>query len=165
MKRIKQRIEAGWDMLEVRTPVHFSEVDSMKIVWHGHYLRYMETAREAYSAARGLSYQEMERVGSVAPVVRCQLEYLRPARAGQVLTVRVAHVPGTQPSLVLFYEVVGPDGTLLCIGETTQVFVDCDGVPFLTPPPPVERMFADIAARERVPMESPAASPERGSGR
>jgi acyl-CoA thioester hydrolase len=155
VKRIKQRIAPEWDALEVRTPVHFSEVDAMKIVWHGHYLRYMETAREAYSAARGLSYQQMEEVGSVAPVVRCQLEYLRPARAGQVLTVRVAHVPESQPSLVLFYEILGPDGALLCVGETTQVFVDAQGVPFLTPPPAVERLFAAIAGHEAARRAAP----------
>lgn len=149
MKRIKQRIEPGWDVLTIQAAVNFSEVDSMRIVWHGHYLRYCESAREMYSAARGLSYQEMERVGSVAPVVRCQLEYLRPARAGQVLTVRVAHIPQSQPSLGLFYEVVDPDGLLLCVCETVQVFVDASGTPFLTPPPPVEAFFAAIVQHER----------------
>jgi acyl-CoA thioester hydrolase len=149
MKRIKQRIERGWDVLEIQAAVNFSEVDSMRIVWHGHYLRYCESAREAYSAARGLSYQEMERVGSVAPVVRCQLEYLRPARAGQLLTVRVAHIPQSQPSLGLFYEVLAPDGALLCVCETVQVFVDASGTPFLTPPPPVEAFFAAIQGREQ----------------
>ncbi len=149
MKRIKSRILPGWDVLEHTVQVHFSEVDSMRIVWHGHYLRYCESAREAYSAARGLSYQEMEQVGSVAPVVRCQLEYLRPARASQQLTVRIAHLPDSQPSLGLFYEVRDAAGTLLCVAETVQVFVDTQGTPFLSPPPAVERFFATITARER----------------
>ena len=144
MKRIRSRIEPGWDCLTITTPVHFSEVDSMKIVWHGHYLRYCESAREAYCAARGLSYAQMEQVGSVAPIVRCQLEYFRPARQGQVLSVRIAQVPETRPSLVLFYEIHGPTGDLLCVAETTQVFVDIHGVPFLSAPPPVESFFAAI---------------------
>ncbi len=144
MKRIRSRIAAEWDQLEITTPVHFCEVDSMKIVWHGHYLRYCELAREAYCAARGLSYTQMEDVGSVAPIVRCQLEYLRPARKGQDVIVRVAHVPQTQPSLVLFYEIHGPTGDLLCVAETTQVFVDNHGVPFLSAPAAVEAFFAAI---------------------
>ncbi len=150
MKRIRTRIESTWDSLEVSTPVYFNEVDSMKIVWHGHYLRYCETAREIYCAARGLSYTQMEDVGSVAPIVRCQLEYLRPARKGQVLTVRIAHVPETQPSLVFFYEIIGPTGDLLCVAETTQVFVDHQSVPFLSPPPPVEKFFAAMDAAYQV---------------
>ena len=142
MKRIRTRIGDDWDTMLVPTPVHFSEVDSMKIAWHGHYLRYCETAREAWCSARGLSYHQMEDVGSVAPVVRCQLEYLRPAKMGQVLTVRIGRVPDSQPTLNLFYEIYNPAQELLCVAETVQVFVDLHGIPFLSAPPPVENMFA-----------------------
>ena len=31
----------------VRVQVRFSEVDSIHMVWHGHYITYMEDAREA----------------------------------------------------------------------------------------------------------------------
>src|SRR3954465_595193 len=78
VKRIKMRILPTWDAIELAVPVHFSEVDSMKLVWHGHYLRYCESAREAYCRDRGLSYQQMEDGDCVAPVVRAQLEYLAP---------------------------------------------------------------------------------------
>ncbi|HYE05271.1 MAG TPA: acyl-CoA thioesterase [Planctomycetota bacterium] len=149
MKRIKTRIEPTWDALTLAVPVCFSDVDAMKIVWHGHYLRYCESAREAWCAERGLSYQRMEAIASVAPVVRVQLEYLRPARHGDVLAVRVARVPGSEPSLDLFYEVRGPDGALLAIAETVQVFIDPTGYPFLSPPPPVEAFFAESRRRER----------------
>ena len=129
--------------------VPFFDVDSMNIVWHGHYLRYCESAREAYCAARGMSYTQMEYVGSVAPIIRCQLEYLKPAQKSQLLTVRIAHIPDTQPTLNLFYEIIGPTGDLLCIAETVQVFIDLNGVPFLSPPPPVETFFATIEAARR----------------
>lgn len=148
MKRIRERIEPWWDQLAIQVPVNFSEVDSMKIVWHGHYLRYAEAAREVYCAARGMSYQQMEDVGSVAPVVRCQLEFHRPALMGRVLTVTVAHLPDSEPKLDLLYEIRDAEGVLLCVVETVQVFVDLQAVPFLTPPPPVERFFATIRARE-----------------
>jgi acyl-CoA thioesterase FadM len=82
-------------------------------------------------------------------VVRLQIEYLRPARVGQVLRVRVAHLPDSPPALGLFYEVYGPDGTLLCVAETVQIFIDPRGQPFLTPPPEVERLFAEVARREQ----------------
>lgn len=150
MKRIRERIEPWWDQLAIKVPVNFSEVDSMKIVWHGHYLRYAEAAREVYCAARGMSYQQMEDVGSVAPVVRCQLEFFHPARMGRTVTVTVAHLPDSEPKLDLLYEIRDADGTLLCVVETVQVFVDLQSVPFLTSPPPVERFFAAIRFREAV---------------
>ena len=155
MKRIKSRIEPTWDAVEIQLPVHFSEVDSMKLVWHGHYLRYIESAREAYCRERGLSYQQMEDGDCIAPVVRLQIEYLAPARMGQVISVRCAHLPGTGPTFDLFYEVRGPSadparrGPLLCIAETVQVFIDRLGQPYLSPPPPVEALFAMITQRER----------------
>jgi acyl-CoA thioester hydrolase len=149
MKRIKERIQTGWDVVEVRIPVHFSEVDSMKLVWHGHYLRYIESGREAYCRERGLSYQQMEDQSCIAPVIRLQIEYLAPARMGQHVDVLCAHIPGTGPTLDLFYELRGVAGQLLCIAETVQVFVDRSGQPYLTAPPPVERLFAAIVSRER----------------
>lgn len=165
MKRIKTRILPQWDGLDLPVPVHFCEVDSMKLVWHGHYVRYCESAREAYLRERGLSYQRMEDEHCVAPVVRMQLEYLSPARMGQTVTVRCAHVPGTEPYLHLFYEIRGPavDATgpgagagtappatrLLCVAESVQVFIDLGGQVYLSPPPAVAGLFATIAQRER----------------
>ena len=173
MKRIRTRIAPHWDTIELIVPVHFSDVDSMKLVWHGHYLRYCEDAREAYCAARGLSYKTMEDEGCVAPVARLQIEYLAPARMGYHLLVRCGRQPGTEPYLNLVYEISGPvrpiapDGSgstavvaspapadlwpprLLCVCETVQVFIDVSGQPYLSAPPPVERFFAAIAACEQ----------------
>jgi acyl-CoA thioester hydrolase len=142
MKRMRMRIAADWDVLTIQTPVHFSEVDSMDIVWHGHYLRYCESAREFWCGQRELSYAQMKVIGSVAPIVRCQLEYFAPARQGQLLTVRVARVPDSEPFLNLFYEIINPEGTLLCVAETVQVFVDRQGIPYLSAPAEVAAMFA-----------------------
>ena len=39
--------------------VRFSEVDSMGVVWHGHYAIYFEDAREAFGAKYDLEYLMM----------------------------------------------------------------------------------------------------------
>ena len=44
-------------------PVRFSEVDSLQIVWHGHYIEYMEEAREAFGKKYGLSYLDWKANG------------------------------------------------------------------------------------------------------
>ena len=48
-------------ILSVTKPfeVRFSEVDSMGVVWHGHYAMYFEDAREAFGAKYGLEYLMM----------------------------------------------------------------------------------------------------------
>ncbi len=145
MNRLRTRISPSWDAHTVGIAVRFNEVDSMKIVWHGHYVAYCETAREAYLGHRGLSYQEMERCGCLAPVVRMQFEFLRPIRAGQEVAVTCAQVPGGEPKLECFYEIRDAAGLLLAVGETVQVFVDRQGEVFLSAPPPVQVLFAQIA--------------------
>ena len=41
---------------ETTLKIRFSEVDSMGVVWHGSYVKYLEDAREAFGAQHGLSY-------------------------------------------------------------------------------------------------------------
>ena len=48
--------------------IRFSEVDMMKVVWHGAYPLYLEDAREAFGDEYGLTYEgylrsEERRVG------------------------------------------------------------------------------------------------------
>jgi acyl-CoA thioester hydrolase len=143
MNRIKTRIDPTWDTHTVRIHVRFNEVDSMKIVWHGHYVAYCETAREAWLAARGLSYEEIDSLGCLAPVVRMQFEFLRPIKAGQDVLVTCARIPGGEPKLEFFYEIRDEAGNLLSIAESLQVFVDRAGEVFLSAPAPVSALFAN----------------------
>jgi acyl-CoA thioester hydrolase len=151
MNRIKTRIDPSWDQLTTRIRVRFHEVDSMKMVWHGHYVAYCETAREAYLSARGLSYQEMERVDCLAPVALMQLEFLRPVKSGQEICVTCAQIPGGEPKLECFFEIRDESGTLLSVAESLQVFVDARREIYLSAPPPVEALFANIAAHRKQP--------------
>lgn len=150
MRRGVRRIDPGWDQFTVNIPVRFNEVDSMKVVWHGHYVAFCETAREAWLDARGLSYKAMDDSGCPAPVVRMSLEYLRPAYGGDILAVNCAQVPGNEPKLECCYEILNQRSEVLCIAESVQVFVDQTGQVLLSAPPPVERLFAAIAAARQL---------------
>lgn len=144
MRRIKERIDPSWDQHISTIPVRFNEVDSMLVVWHGHYVAYCEQAREDYLASRGLSYRAMDATNCLAPVVSMQLEYLAPALGGDHLAVTCAHIPGGEPKLELFYEIRNAAGQLLCVAMSTQVFVDKQRQIYLSAPEPVERLFQAI---------------------
>lgn len=143
-------IDPSWDQHTTAIVVRFNEVDSMRVVWHGHYVAYCETAREAFLGLRGLSYQAMDAHHCPAPVVRMSLDYLHPAKAGEVVNVTCAQVPGGEPKLECRYEVRNQQNTLLCVANSLQLFVDPSGQPYLTPPPPVEKLFATIAAQRHL---------------
>ena len=49
MRRMKIQEAALTNRTTLR--VRFSEVDSMEVVWHGEYVRYMEDGREAFGTS------------------------------------------------------------------------------------------------------------------
>ena len=67
--------------------VPFFDVDSMEIVWHGHYVKYMELARCAFLKELNYDYDVMKEYGYAWPVVQLHLKYIRPARFGQHIRV------------------------------------------------------------------------------
>jgi acyl-CoA thioester hydrolase len=66
----------------------FYEIDPMDIVWHGHYVKYLEVARAAHLGHHGYSYAEMKASGYAWPIVDMRLKYVRSARLGVPLVVR-----------------------------------------------------------------------------
>ena len=49
--------------------IRFSEVDSMKVVWHGSYMLYFEDAREEFGRKYKLEYLRIAEFGYYAPLV------------------------------------------------------------------------------------------------
>ena len=67
-------------------------VDTMHVVWHGHYVKYLEVARCALLDKLGHNYQQMLESGYAWPVIDLQLRYVRGAVFGQTLNVRASLV-------------------------------------------------------------------------
>ena len=72
--------------------VPFFDVDSMHVVWHGHYVKYLEVARCALLDTIGHNYDAMVASGYAWPVIDLQLRYVRGAVFGQKLNVRASLV-------------------------------------------------------------------------
>jgi acyl-CoA thioester hydrolase len=72
---------------KITLEVPFFDVDSMDIVWHGHYVKYLELARCAFLSAIGYDYQIMKANGYGWPVVQMNLKYVRPALFGQKIQI------------------------------------------------------------------------------
>ena len=53
-----------------KVKVRFSEVDSMAVVWHGNYVKYLEDGREAFGLQFGVGYNEIFDNGYMTPVVK-----------------------------------------------------------------------------------------------
>jgi acyl-CoA thioester hydrolase len=87
---------------DVEILVPFFDVDSMNVVWHGHYVKYLEVARCALLDDIGHNYEQMKASGYAWPLIDLQLRYVQAARFGQRLIVR-ADLVEWQNRLLIHY--------------------------------------------------------------
>lgn len=64
--------------VSVELEVPFHDVDAVKIVWHGHYLKYMEIARTALLRSRGLEVQSVIDMGFGMLVMESKIRHVFP---------------------------------------------------------------------------------------
>ncbi|HPA20816.1 MAG TPA: thioesterase family protein [Verrucomicrobiae bacterium] len=103
--------------------VRFNEVDSLHIVWHGHYVNYLEEGRRALGRRLGIDYPTFFEHGIAAPVIRLELSFLAPARLADDLEITTRLLKSESARLDFDYEIRSvPGGQLLATGNTSQVF-------------------------------------------
>lgn len=73
---------------EIEVTPAFFDLDPMDIVWHGHYVKYLELARSALLGRFDYGYPQMRESGYAWPVVDLRLKYVKTASFGQRLSVR-----------------------------------------------------------------------------
>lgn len=113
-----------------RIKVKFSEMDSMRRVWHGNYVKYFEDGRESFNAHfPGIDYKMMQDTGIYAPIYDIQVKCLAPLEMNDVAVIHTRYVPKRGARLDYSYRIYRErDGQLCCTGSTTQLFIDRDGV-------------------------------------
>lgn len=67
--------------------VPFFDVDAMEVVWHGHYVKYLEMARSELLRKFDYDYPTMRELGYIWPIVDLRLKYVASARYGQDIEV------------------------------------------------------------------------------
>lgn len=109
---------------EFKVRVRYAETDQMGVVYHGNYAQYFEMGRVEWLRNLGLSYSEMERQGIMLPVVSLTLNYKKPARYDDLLTVRTIFIKQESVKIEFDYEIYSEKGELLTTGNSVLVFVD-----------------------------------------
>ena len=109
---------------EIEIPVRFSEIDPLYIVWHGHYLRYFEDAREAFGRKYGLGYLDVFNNGFTTPLVSVSCEYKKSLVYGDRALVEAIYVDSPAAKILFEYRVYNAaTGDLVATGRSTQVFL------------------------------------------
>jgi len=111
---------------ETRLRVRYAETDKMGVVYHSHYLVWMEVGRVELMRQHGFDYRNMEKEDNrQLPVVDVHIRYKAPAYYDDEILVRT-HMKNTSRSLLRFgYQILREAGeVLLAEGETTHIIVD-----------------------------------------
>ncbi len=109
---------------EVTLKVPFFDLDPIQIVWHGHYLKYFDIAREELFNHLGVDLFEFhDRTRYVFPIVRSAVKHIHPLKRGDEFVCR-AVVKEARAKIVVAFEIrLVKDGTLCARGSTEQVAV------------------------------------------
>ena len=121
------------DKTEVK--VRFGEVDSMGIVWHGNYVKYIEEGRESFGHKYGISYLDIYAHNVMAPVVIMNIDFKKQVQYGDKLIIETEYVNTAAAKIIFNYKIFRKsDNELMAIASTTQVFIDLNREMILYPP-------------------------------
>lgn len=107
--------------------IRFSEIDAMKVVWHGAYAKYFEDAREAFGKKYDFGYKRIVDQGYYVPIVELSIKYKKPLRYGMTPIMTITYQPTDAAKIVFDYEIRDDrTGQTMVMGHSVQVFVNLD---------------------------------------
>ena len=108
----------------IELEIQFFDVDSMRVVWHGNYVKYLEVARCELLKLFDYNYLQMEESGYMWPIVDMRLKYVASAKLSEWIVVEASLVE-YQTRIKIDYIVRDKaSGRVLTKASTIQVAVD-----------------------------------------
>jgi acyl-CoA thioester hydrolase len=118
--------------IELEIPFH--DVDSLGVVWHGHYYKYMELARTALLRSLELEVQQIRDLGYRLYVIETRCRYAFPLRYAERARVS-AWIKDVDNRITIAYEVFNlTAGRRSARGHTVLASTDGDGALLLETP-------------------------------
>ena len=104
--------------------VRFYDLDPMNVVWHGNYIKYLETARCDLLSKIGYDYDRMREDGVAYPIAKMDLKFIKPCTFNQKLRI-VSSVEELEPCLIIKYVIFDADtGEKVFTAKSMQICVD-----------------------------------------
>lgn len=109
---------------ELEMTVPFYDVDSLQVVWHGHYLKYMDDARSALFDSLGADLPAyFEKTGYIFPVTKTSVKHIHPLRYKDRVICKATLVEAKFKIVVDFEIRLQGDAKICARGRTEQVAV------------------------------------------
>jgi acyl-CoA thioester hydrolase len=119
---------------KVEVRVRYGETDQMGVVYHGSYVPYFEIGRVEWLRNKGVSYKDMEQNGIALPIVSMHLNYKKPAKYDDLLTIHTKLKNYSGVKIEFDCEIRNENEELLTTAHFILVFVDVNSGKPTTPP-------------------------------
>ena len=115
--------------------IRFSEVDSMRIMWHGNYTKLLEDGREAFGLKHGISYLDVYENNYMTPIVKLSIDYKQSLEYGDTAIIETRYINTESAKIHFEYTIYKKsDNSIVATGESIQVFINTDKELILFPP-------------------------------
>jgi len=131
----KSKDQPGSLRVSVERTVRFEEVDALGIVWHGRYASYFEDARIALGQRYEIGYLEFYTHGVVAPIKKIHLDYHRPLRFEETVTIEGILHWSDAARMNFEFIIRNRNGEIATTGFTVQMMLDSNENILVIPPP------------------------------
>jgi len=128
---------------QINVRVRYSETDQMSVVYHGNYIPYFEMGRVEWLRNKGVSYKSLEESGIALPIVSMTINYKKPARYDDLLTVITKFMSYTTVKVEFECEIRNENMELLTTAQFLLVFVDKNSGKAMVPPKYILDLFVD----------------------
>lgn len=111
---------------DIKIRVRYGETDQMGYVYYGNYAQYFEMGRVEWLRNLGTSYKSMENSGIMLPVLNLNVNYLKPAKYDDLLTLKTTLKKIPSAKIEFDFEIFNEANELLTTGYTSLVFIDME---------------------------------------
>ena len=102
----------------------YSETDQMGVVYYGNYATYFEIGRVELLRSVGMTYAEMERGGTMLPVVHMNIDFKIGAKYDEEVILETSITEEPSRKISFYHALKNKEGKILVKGEVVLVFVD-----------------------------------------
>lgn len=96
----------------------------MRYVYYGNYAAFFEVGRVEWLRNFGLSYKALEESGIMLPVLNLNINYLKPAKYDDLLTIKTSLKKIPSVKIEFDFEIFNEENELLTTGYTSLIFID-----------------------------------------
>ncbi len=101
----------------------FYDVDSMGVMWHGNYVKYIESARCRFLDEVGFTYNDMRKNDFAMPIIKMEFKYVAPIFFNDDFRIRI-DLMECESVLKFQYIFLDKNGKKLTLAQTSQVAVN-----------------------------------------